>query len=98
MINKREGARFLNPKTYKSIVGQHELSEGVTYTITIEGNKLMGRRSGRAREELLPADEDTYFTKGTLRGEIVFVHDASGRVTEMLDRRENNDLVWKKIR
>ena len=24
--------------------------------------------------------------------------DAGGRVTSMLDRRENNDLVWKRIK
>lgn len=88
----------VDPKIYESIVGQYELTQGVTYTITLEGNKLMGQRSGRAQEELLPAGENTYFSKGTVRGEKVFVRDASGRVTQMLDRRENNDLVWKKVK
>lgn len=88
----------LNPQTMKSLTGQYELTPGVSYTITLEGDKLMGQRTGRAKEELLPADENTFFPKGTIRGEKVFVRDAGGRVTEMLDRRENNDLVWKKIR
>jgi hypothetical protein len=88
----------VNPKIYRSIVGQYELTPGVTYTVTREGNKLMGQRTGRAKEELLPADENTFFPKGTIRGEKVFARDASGRVTQMLDRRENNDLVWKKVR
>lgn len=88
----------LNPKTFQSIVGEYELTQGITYTITLEDNKLMGQRTGRAKEELLPADENTFFPKGTIRGEKVFVRDARGRATHMLDRRENNDLVWKRIK
>ena len=88
----------VNPKLYKSIVGEYELTDGVRYSITLEGDKLMGQRTGRTKEELLPADENTFFPKGTIRGEKVFVREASGRVTQMLDRRENNDLVWKRVK
>jgi len=87
----------VNPKLYKSIVGEYELTDAIRYSITLEGDKLMGQRTGRTKEELLPADENTFFPKGTIRGEKVFVREASGRVTRMLDRRENNDLVWKKV-
>jgi len=58
----------------------------------------LGQRTGRDKQELLPADVNTYFVKGTIRGEKVFVRDAGGHVTVMLDRRENNDLVWKRIK
>jgi len=88
----------VNPKLYQALVGEYELAPGIAYTITIEDGKLMGQRTGRAKEELLPADENTFFPKGTVRGEKVFVRDASGRVTRMLDRRENNDLVWKRVK
>jgi len=88
----------LSPETYKSIAGQYELTPGVTYSITVEGGKLMGQRSGRDKEELLPSDQSTFFRRGTIRGEKVFVRDANSRVIEMLDRRENNDLSWKKIK
>jgi len=88
----------VNPKRLESIVGEYELSPGNTYTITIDENKLMGQRSGRAKEELLAADEHTFFPKGSVRGEKVFVQDASGQTLRMLDRRENNDLIWKKIK
>ena len=88
----------LKPTSYKSVAGEYELTQGVTYTITVEDNKLMGQRTGRAKEELLAADENTFFPKGTIRGEKIFVRDASGRVIHMLDRRENNDLVWKRVK
>ncbi|HEV7473737.1 MAG TPA: DUF4440 domain-containing protein [Pyrinomonadaceae bacterium] len=85
-------------EAYKSVVGQYELTAGVTYTIAVEAGKLIGQRTGRDKEELLPADSSTFFRKGTVRGEKVFIRDANGRVIAMLDRRENNDLTWKKIK
>lgn len=87
----------VNPKRYESILGEYELTRGITYTVSFEDDKLMGRRTGRSKEELWPANESTFFVKGTIRGEKVFVRDASGRATKMLDRCENNDLVWKKV-
>jgi hypothetical protein len=87
----------VKPEVYQSIKGEYELAPGVVYTVTVESGKLMAQRTGREKQEWLPADVNTYFTKGTIRGEKYFVRDESGRVTGMLDRRENNDLVWKKI-
>ena len=88
----------VNPAKYISFVGEYELSSGVTYVITLEDGKLIGQRTGRGREELIPADENTFFRKDAVRGEKVFVRDSAGRVTGMLDRRENTDLTWKKIK
>lgn len=88
----------INPAKYRSFLGEYELSSGVTYVVTLEDGKLIGQRTGRGREELMPADENTFFRKDTVRGEKVFVRDSAGRVTSMLDRRENTDLVWKKIK
>jgi hypothetical protein len=88
----------MNPARYNSFVGEYELTSGVTYVVTVEDGKLIGQRMGRDREELLPADENTFFRKGTIRGDKVFVRDGRGRVTAMLDRRENTDLTWKKIK
>jgi len=88
----------MNSNLYRPFVGQYELTQGVTYTIALEGEKLIGQRSGREKEELVPADENTFFRKGSIRGEKAFARDASGHVTAMLDRRENNDLTWKKIK
>ena len=88
----------VDSKVYESLVGEYELAPGVIYKITVEGGKLIGQRTGRDKQELLPADANTYFVKGTIRDERVFIRDAQGRVLEIRDRRENNDLVWKKIK
>jgi uncharacterized protein DUF3471/uncharacterized protein DUF4440 len=88
----------VSAKTLDAYVGQYQLAPEVTYTITREGEKLFGQRTGRAREELLPLCADTFFRKGVWRGEKVFDKDSKGKVTRMLDRRENNDLVWKRLK
>ena len=88
----------LNPQSLDAFTGQYEMAPGVTYTITRKGDKLIGQRAGRSEEELLAMAENILFRKGTVRGEKVFVRDGSGRVTQMIDRRDNNDLIWKKIK
>lgn len=77
-------------------VGRYELSAGISYLITREGGQLFGQRTGRLREELLPLCADTLYRKGVWRGEKVFERDDKGQVIRMLDRRENNDIVWRK--
>jgi Domain of unknown function (DUF4440)/Domain of unknown function (DUF3471) len=95
--NERKPA-VIDLKNLDSYLGQYELAPEVSYTVTREGDKLFGQRTGRAKEELLPLCVDMFYRKGTWRGEKVFHRDGQGRVVTMLDRRENNDLVWKKIK
>jgi hypothetical protein len=66
----------------------------VVYVVTREGNRLMGERVGREKEELLPKSETIFFVRGKPRGEKVFERDKEGRVTRLIHRRDNNDLVW----
>jgi hypothetical protein len=68
----------VDPKVYDSLAGEYELTPGATYTVTVEGGRLLGQRTGRDKQELLPADVNTYFVKGTIRGEKVFVRGAVG--------------------
>jgi hypothetical protein len=88
----------ISPKRLDDYVGRYQLAPDVFYTITREGNNLFGQRTGRAKEELLPLCADTFYRKGVWRGEKVFERDAGGGVARMLDRRDNNDLVWKKVK
>ena len=38
------------------------------------------------------------YRKGVWRGKKVFERNAQGKVVRLLDRRENNDLVWQKMK
>ncbi|HEV8367516.1 MAG TPA: DUF4440 domain-containing protein [Pyrinomonadaceae bacterium] len=89
---------MVDPKSLDSYVGEYQLAPEVTYTITREADKLFGQRTGRTKEELLPLCRDIFYRKGVWRGEKVFEKDAQGKVVNMLDRRENNDLIWKKVK
>ena len=95
--NERKPGK-IDSKTLDSYAGQYQLAPEVFYTITREGDKLFGQRTGRAKEELLPLCGDIFYKKGVWRGEKVFERDSSGKIINMLDRRENNDLVWKKVK
>lgn len=95
--NERKPAK-IDPNTLALYVGQYQLAPDVIYTVTRERDQLFGQRTGRAKEELLPLCEDIFYTKGAWRGEKVFETDSSGKVIRLLDRRENNDLVWKKMK
>lgn len=82
---------------YDQYAGEYELAPGITYKVRREGKRLLGQRSGRGAEELLPESPDRFFRKGS-RGERIFSRDERGRVVKMIDRRDNNDIVWKKVK
>jgi ketosteroid isomerase-like protein len=87
----------VDPALYDDYVGLYQLSPTVRYQVTREGNRLFGQRTGRQKEELLPESETSFFLPGTWRGVKIFARDASGRVTHIIDRRDNRDLVWKRV-
>ena len=60
--NERKPA-VIDSKNLDSYVGQYELGPEVTYTITREGDKLFGQRTGRAKEELLPLCVDIFYRR-----------------------------------
>jgi hypothetical protein len=85
------------PAVYDEYAGRYALAPGVEYAVTREGDRLFGQRPGRPREELLPLGDDRFFRTGARRGERIFRRDAAGRVDAMVDRRDNNDLIWRRI-
>jgi uncharacterized protein DUF4440/uncharacterized protein DUF3471 len=87
-----------DPSKYADYVGRYELAPGVALTVTREGDRLFAQRGDRPREELLPLGPDRFFRRGATRGERIFRRDSAGRVDALLDRRDNNDLVWRRVR
>jgi Domain of unknown function (DUF4440) len=58
--------------------------------------KLFIERNGK-KEELLPETSDLFFRKG-VEGRILFHYAANGKVDSLIDRRNNEDVIWKKIK
>jgi len=77
-------------------VGTYQLAPGSTLAVSIEDANLFSQRAGRAKALLIPEAGDIFFRKG-VEGRIVFHRDDGGKVDAMIDRRNNEDIVWKKI-
>jgi ketosteroid isomerase-like protein len=78
-------------------VGTYRLKDGdLTYTVTRDGEKLSGTRSGRPTAVLNAEASDVFFVSGQPRIRKIFQRDASGKVAGLVDRREGRDVVWVK--
>lgn len=86
-----------DPKKLDLYVGTYELAPGVAMEITREGDRLFAQRTGRKREELFPEAGGIFFRKG-VEGRRLFHIAADGKVDTLIDRRNNEDVVWKKVK
>jgi hypothetical protein len=77
--------------------GTYELAAGNTLTISADGKLLYRQRGERPKELLVPETTDIFFRKG-VEGRILFHITADGKVDKLIDRRNNEDVVWKKIK
>ena len=80
---------------YKDYAGAYELAPGITRTVSVAGQDLSVERAGRAAEALIAEAPDIFFRKG-IEGRILFRRDPTGKVEALIDRRNNEDIVWKR--
>ena len=83
-------------KKYGEYVGTYDLAPGVTQTVSVRDGKLYARRADRPEGELIPESGDILFLRG-VEGRRLFQRADSGKVDAMIDRRNNEDVVWKKV-
>jgi len=86
----------VNAALYKDYLGTYELAEGITRVVSVKQQELTVQRSGRAAEMLIPEAPDIFFRKG-VEGRILFRRDAQAKVDALIDRRNNEDIVWKRL-
>jgi len=82
---------------FPDYAGTYQLSSERTLTIAAENGHLYQQRKGRAREELIPEASDIFFRKG-VEGRTLFAYGADGKVKSLIDRRNNEDILWTKIK
>jgi len=89
----------VDPKLFDAYVGAYEISPGLVFTVTREGDKLMGQSTGEKKlHELLAQNETTFFIKGDPDLDI-FVKDEKGQVTHMIFRSmDGREIKAKKIK
>jgi len=84
-----------SPAAYREYAGTYQLAPGVTRIVTADEQALTVTRSGRAAETLIPEAPDIFFRKG-VEGRILFRREKTGKVDTLVDRRNNEDIVWKR--
>ncbi|HEX2328815.1 MAG TPA: DUF4440 domain-containing protein [Candidatus Angelobacter sp.] len=84
-----------DPERFKDYLGQYELAPGVVRTVSAENGHLYVQRQDRPREELLPEADCIFFRKG-VEGRILFRSGGSQKIDALVDRRNNEDVIWKK--
>jgi hypothetical protein len=85
-----------DPKKSSQYIGTYELARGQTRSVSAEADRLFIERNGK-KEQLLPETPEIFFRKG-VEGRILFRTGADGKVDALIDRRNNEDVVWKKTR
>jgi hypothetical protein len=85
-----------DPASFVAYAGTYELAPGNRLVVTTDGTKLYRQRGDQAKVELIPEACDVFFRKG-VEGRIVFRHADRGGVDALIDRRNNEDIVWKKV-
>jgi hypothetical protein len=87
-----------DPQKFPAYVGTYELAkESERKTIlTAAGENLFMERTGAKRIQLFPEAGDIFFRKG-VEGRILFRFGGDGKVEALIDRRNNEDVIWKKI-
>jgi hypothetical protein len=83
-----------DPAKFAEFSGVYELAEGQTRKVFVEGESLFVERNGK-REQLFPESADIFFRKG-VEGRILFRAGKDGKVEALIDRRNNEDIIWKK--
>ncbi len=84
-----------DPERWNDYIGKYELAPGITRTVSAENGRLYIQRTDRPPEELLPEADCIFFRKG-VEGRILFRYNGDHKVDALIDRRNNEDVVWKK--
>jgi len=82
------------PKKFNDFAGTYELAPGQTRIVLAEGDDLFLERNGK-REQLFPETSEIFFRKG-VEGRILFRYDTNGKIDALIDRRNNEDVIWQK--
>jgi len=70
--------------------GNYALSSDLVCSVYVENGKLFVKKKNRPATELFAETENVFFRKGDGRVDVIFLQD------RMIERREGEDLVWKR--
>jgi ketosteroid isomerase-like protein len=77
-------------------VGRYQLAPGVTYVIARKGDHLVGGTQGKTQHPLLAEAPDLFFLAGQPRSRKLFRRGPDNKVIDFVDRREGEDLIFRR--
>jgi hypothetical protein len=96
-VLKDPPAAMLAANELKEYAGRYSGGADLEYVIQWDGKQLLGGRVGRSLTPLQAEVRDVLFVAGQPRTRKIFQRDGKGAVTGFLDRREGEDLVFKRV-
>lgn len=86
------------PRTVaRTYTGEYELTPGIRMQVAGTDSGLVLGRAGRPPQRLRALD-DRIFVRDGARGVWVFERDSAGRVSRLVNWRDNNAVVWRRVR
>jgi CubicO group peptidase (beta-lactamase class C family) len=87
----------LPEETLKTYVGDYELAPNFVIIITVEDGKLKGQPTGQGKADILAESENKFYVEAA-DAQVVFVKDASGKVTSLKLTQRGQTHEAKKIK
>jgi hypothetical protein len=82
--------------TLKQYTGTYKLGDENTAVVSIKNDTLFIQKNKRQPEPLFAETSSIFFRKSDARGRKFFVKDGTGQML-LLERRNGQDVVWKKV-
>jgi hypothetical protein len=79
-----------------SYAGVYELTPAITTLVRCTQNGLTSERTGRPAVDYVAELRDVFFVAGQPRTRRIFLRDAGGKVVAFADRREGEDVRWRR--
>jgi ketosteroid isomerase-like protein len=96
--NARRVAVKVDPSLFDAYAGEYQITPNYIVKVKREGDKLMDQWPGdTGYTEDVPVSESTFVARGEL-GEVIYVKDATGRVSHFIVRTSLGDLIARKIK
>jgi hypothetical protein len=95
-VQKDPPAINLPSESMAEYAGRYSGGSTLTYVIEWDGKQLKGGRAGKPSSPLEVEVRDVLFVPGQPRVRKIFQRNSSGQITGFVDRREGEDLVWKR--
>lgn len=87
----------VDSKTLQQYTGTYKLTDEKLAVIILKNDTLFVQKNKGKTEALLPETINVFFREADTRGRKIFVKNENGQML-MLERRNGQDLVWKRIK